>query len=393
MATLPSCSGFMMSSQLVGGGRHHGRVVHQRQRAPVPRNAEQIAVVADRLLRGELRDEVAELLDLRGIDRLEQAALGHQRQIAEIHGDQVGAAGAAGLQLGDDLLVRGDEGRLEIDVVVLEEGAGEDRRLVALPAHPGHRRGGMRLAAAGRSPPGRRARRRPAARGGATAPSAPTIQSAPAVMLKFLPSSPPCRFCCSRDRQPEDPLLPAAEAPASHRPALGFPREISQGWHDEDHRHRGHRAARARLGCEELRRLLRQLHRPGSHRRRHHRARRGGQRPGGDPRNRRDPVVPRPRARVEGCARRPRCLRMSRRSGTSCTTRPAITAGAAWSSMRSARSTSRSGTSAARRPASQSSRCSARSSATGSRPMARSIRSASRPTRCGGTSIAASTSA
>ena len=97
----------------------------------------------------------------------------------------------------------------------------------------------------------------------------------------------------------------------------------------------------------------------GSHRRRHHRACRGRQRPGGDPRNRRGAVLARPCPRTEGRARRPRSLRRRGALGASCTTRPAITAGAASSSMRSARSTSRSGTFAARRPASLSSRCSA----------------------------------
>ena len=43
-------SGFMMSSQLSGARRHDGRIVHQRQRAPVPRHAIELAVLADRVL-------------------------------------------------------------------------------------------------------------------------------------------------------------------------------------------------------------------------------------------------------------------------------------------------------------------------------------------------------
>ena len=229
-------------------------------------------------------------------------------------------AGAAGLQLGDDLLVRGDEGRLEVDVVVLEEGAGQDRRLVALPAHPGHRRGGIaprRGRPIAARPPSAAApcstRRRDSAERCDNAVSAcsdcrsllPSIPSRADSPVSAEIASSLRVHCC----------LPRG-TPASRRPALGIPAEIGRGWQHEDHRHRGYRSARARLGREELRRLLRQLRRPGSHRRRHHRHRRGRQRPGGDPRHHRDSVVAHPRARPEGCAASAATPPMSRRSGT-----------------------------------------------------------------------------
>ena len=71
--------------------------------------------------------------------------------MAVIDGDEVDLAGAAGLQLGDDLLVGVDVGGGKRDVVVGEEGAGLQRLVIALPADPVCRRVAASVCRAGNS--------------------------------------------------------------------------------------------------------------------------------------------------------------------------------------------------------------------------------------------------
>src|SRR5262249_35835815 len=119
-------------------------IVDHGQRAPGEGHGIERAIPGDRVDVEEFGENVPDSRQPAFVDGLDQIGRHEDGYVAVVDGDEIYLPRPAGLQLGDDLLVRVDVGGSQRDAVVGEERPELQRLVVALPTKPSDRRIGPR---------------------------------------------------------------------------------------------------------------------------------------------------------------------------------------------------------------------------------------------------------